>query len=278
VPLTVSLISHAANHCLTAQANMSSGPMIVQNIISSRSHNLFQSPEGGTFGWTDTHAQMIIVEMQFQVMLNSVRFVGQLLSIPALAERSIGITWAVRELSRRNRTKYWGNTIVNSWDFELTSFPPFYISCCDSLGRLIPPSCSSLTSPCESHGILLPRSGSFKIFSMSRIAPAWRQQYWILITKTYMKNGFVCLVLGLWCDLKSYCIICIAVVRTRWEKRWRVYGSDPIILPSYHSNWSIWKYGRASGPRGLTRHAAYLVKGRKPFRSHCDPSSTLVDF
>ena len=114
VPLTVSLISHATNHCLTAQANMSSGPIIVQNIISSRPHNPFQNPEGGTFGWTDTHAQMIIVEMQFQVMLKSVRFAGHLHTIPgsALSESSI-IAWA--GMSRKKRTMYWGN-IMKGWE------------------------------------------------------------------------------------------------------------------------------------------------------------------
>ena len=55
-PFTVSLISQAANHCLTAQANISSGAMIVQIIIFTRRDNPFQYPDGGTFGWTDTQS------------------------------------------------------------------------------------------------------------------------------------------------------------------------------------------------------------------------------
>src|SRR5260221_3166743 len=75
-PFTVSLISQAANHCLTAQANISSGAMIVQIIIFTRRHNPFQYPDGGTFGWTDTHAQIIIVKTQLHTILYSDRLTG----------------------------------------------------------------------------------------------------------------------------------------------------------------------------------------------------------
>ncbi len=34
-----------------------------------------QKPDGGMFGCIDTHAQMIVVDKQFHVILNSVRFV-----------------------------------------------------------------------------------------------------------------------------------------------------------------------------------------------------------
>lgn len=48
--------------------------MIVQNINLSRRHNARLWLRGGTFGCTDTHAQMNTVERQLQTMLYVVRF------------------------------------------------------------------------------------------------------------------------------------------------------------------------------------------------------------
>jgi len=110
-PFTVSLISQAANHCLTAQANISSGVMIVQIIISTRRHNPFQYPDGGTFGWTDTHAQIIIVEMQLHMILYSDRLAGHATSVPgsALFERTIGSA----------STPYWKNENTTTTYFNM---------------------------------------------------------------------------------------------------------------------------------------------------------------
>ncbi len=68
----MSLISLAANHCRTAHASTSSGATIVQNINLI----LVNSPPirfcGGTFGWTDVHAQIKTVTVQLHTTLKSV--------------------------------------------------------------------------------------------------------------------------------------------------------------------------------------------------------------
>src|SRR6266498_2924568 len=68
----MSLISLAPNHCRTAHASTSSGATIVQNINLT----LVNSPPirlcGGTFGWTDVHAQIKTVKIQLHATLNSV--------------------------------------------------------------------------------------------------------------------------------------------------------------------------------------------------------------
>src|SRR5258705_8741325 len=104
-PFTVSLISQAANHCLTAQANISSGAMIVQIIIFTRRHNPFQYPDGGTFGWTDTQAQIIVVKMQLHTILYSDRLTS---TVPgaALLERTIGSASAPYWKSENTTTAY----------------------------------------------------------------------------------------------------------------------------------------------------------------------------
>src|SRR5260221_13603728 len=84
-PFTASLISQAANHCLTAQANISSGVMIVQIIIFTRRHSPFQYPDGGTFGWTDTQAQIIVVKTQLHTILYSDRLKGHASSVAGSA-------------------------------------------------------------------------------------------------------------------------------------------------------------------------------------------------
>jgi len=107
-PFTVSLISQAANHCLTAQANISSGAMIVQIIIFTRRHNPFQYPDGGTFGWTDTQAQIIVVETQLHTILYSDRLTEHASSVPgsALFERAIGSASAPYWKSENTTTAY----------------------------------------------------------------------------------------------------------------------------------------------------------------------------
>jgi len=109
-PFTVSLISHAANHCLTAQASISSGAMIVQIIIFTRRDNPFQYPDGGTFGWTDTHAQIIVVNTQLQTILYSDCLTGYASEFPgsesALLERTIGSASAPCCKSERMSTTY----------------------------------------------------------------------------------------------------------------------------------------------------------------------------
>ena len=56
---------------------VSSGAMIVQNIIFNLLRSAPQRPEDGTFGCTDTQAHIIIVDRQLQVMLSRLRFNGQ---------------------------------------------------------------------------------------------------------------------------------------------------------------------------------------------------------
>src|SRR5260370_32896084 len=86
-PFTASLISQAANHCLTAQANISSGAMIVQIIIFTRRHIPFQYPDGGTFGRTDTQAQIIVVNTQLHTILYSDRLTAHTSSVPTSSLR-----------------------------------------------------------------------------------------------------------------------------------------------------------------------------------------------
>jgi len=68
--------------------------MIVQIIIFTRRDNPFQYPDGGTFGWTDTHAQIIVVNTQLHTILYSDRLTGYAAELPgsdsALLERTIG--------------------------------------------------------------------------------------------------------------------------------------------------------------------------------------------
>ena len=71
-----SRISLAAKNCLTAQANTSSGAMIIQNINPNLFQRAFHGFGGGTFGCTEVHAHMIIVETQLQRMPNMVRCNG----------------------------------------------------------------------------------------------------------------------------------------------------------------------------------------------------------
>jgi len=67
------LISLAANHCLTAQARISSGATTVQNNIFILAQNPCQVRfSGGTFGWTEVHAQSTMVKIQPQVTSKSV--------------------------------------------------------------------------------------------------------------------------------------------------------------------------------------------------------------
>jgi len=101
-PFTASLISQAANHCLTAHASISSGAIIVQIIIFTRRHNPFQYPDGGTFGWTDTHAQIIVVETQLHTISYIDRLAGQAFSVPgsALVERTPAPCWKSESTSR----------------------------------------------------------------------------------------------------------------------------------------------------------------------------------
>jgi len=68
----MSLISLTANHCCTAHASISSGATVVQNIILTLAKSLPIRPCGGTFGWTDVHAQMKVVKIQLHAILNSV--------------------------------------------------------------------------------------------------------------------------------------------------------------------------------------------------------------
>src|SRR5258705_201215 len=106
---TVSLISQAANHCLTAQANISSGAMIVQIIIFTRRHNPFQYPDGGTFGWTDTQAQIIVVNTQLHTILYSDRLTGYASGSilgSALLDRTIGSASVPCCKSERMNTTY----------------------------------------------------------------------------------------------------------------------------------------------------------------------------
>src|SRR5258708_4121352 len=101
-PFTASLISQAANHCLTAQANISSGAMIVQIIIFTRRHNPFQYPDGGTFGWTDTQAQIIVVRTQLHTILYSDRLTGYASGSilgSALLERASAPCWKSERIS-----------------------------------------------------------------------------------------------------------------------------------------------------------------------------------
>src|SRR5258707_7208760 len=98
---TVSLTSQPATHCLTAQANISSGAMIVQIIIFTRRHNPFQYPDGGTFGWTDTQAQIIVVNTQLHTILYSDRLTGHASSVAgsALLERALAPCWKSERIS-----------------------------------------------------------------------------------------------------------------------------------------------------------------------------------
>src|SRR5258707_10681819 len=107
-PFTASLISQAANHCLTAQAKISSGAMIVQIIIFTRRHKPFQYPDGGTFGWTDTQAQIIVVKTQLHTILYSDRLTRHESSVPgsALLERTIGSASAPYWKSENTTTAY----------------------------------------------------------------------------------------------------------------------------------------------------------------------------
>jgi len=66
------LISLAANHCRTAHASTSSGATIVQNINFTLANRPPVRPRGGTFGWTDDHAQMKTVKTQLHATPNSV--------------------------------------------------------------------------------------------------------------------------------------------------------------------------------------------------------------
>ena len=66
------LISLAANHCRTAHARTSSGATIVQNINITLANSPLVRPRGGTFGWTDVHAQMKTVRTQLHATPNSV--------------------------------------------------------------------------------------------------------------------------------------------------------------------------------------------------------------
>ena len=68
-----SRISLAAKNCLTAQANTSSGEMIIQNISLNLSQRAFHRFGGGTFGCTEVQAHMIIVKTQLQTIPNKVR-------------------------------------------------------------------------------------------------------------------------------------------------------------------------------------------------------------
>ena len=68
-----SRISFAAKNCLTAQANTSSGAMIIQNINLNLFQRAFHGFGGGTLGWTDVQAHIIIVETQLQMIPNKVR-------------------------------------------------------------------------------------------------------------------------------------------------------------------------------------------------------------
>jgi len=72
--LYVSRISLAAKNCLTAHASTNSGATIIQNISRSRFHRAFHLFSGGTFGWTEVQAQMMVVETQLQIILHNVRF------------------------------------------------------------------------------------------------------------------------------------------------------------------------------------------------------------
>ena len=126
-PFTASLISQAANHCLTAQANISSGAMIVQIIIFTRRHNPFQYPDGGTFGWTDTHAQIIVVRTQLHTILYSDRLTMHASSVPgsALLERASAPCWK----SERISTTYCKD-MVQCYENTMSSHLYMYIPLC----------------------------------------------------------------------------------------------------------------------------------------------------
>jgi hypothetical protein len=47
---------------------------MVQNIIHILRNNADSLLRGGTFGWTDTHVQIMIVDTQLQIMLKRLRF------------------------------------------------------------------------------------------------------------------------------------------------------------------------------------------------------------
>jgi len=70
----MSLISLAANHCCTAHASISSGATVIQNIILTlaKSPPIRPSGCGGTFRWTDVHAQMKVIKIQLHAIPNSV--------------------------------------------------------------------------------------------------------------------------------------------------------------------------------------------------------------
>jgi len=130
VPFTVSLISLAAKNCLTAQAKTSSGAMIVHIIVFNLRRRARQSPEGGTFGCTDTHAQMIMVAKQFQIILNNVRFKFALVAAGCTCDGSLALSGGRGkpfELQRNKRMKYGMNMVENKCNEDATSSASFYI-------------------------------------------------------------------------------------------------------------------------------------------------------
>jgi hypothetical protein len=64
-----SRIVHAAYHCLTDHARISSGAIIVQIIILILLHNAFHLFPCNVLGCTEIHAQRRVVDRQIQIML-----------------------------------------------------------------------------------------------------------------------------------------------------------------------------------------------------------------